>query len=265
MPDAAPFVDLCRSVESQGIESIHVPLANSLSDALTLAIAAGMETAQVKFRIGWNFPAVLASLRGHDMKNAWAALPNRLVFHLHFGHSDFCTEETEQAGEFITNCRALFHESKAPAFEVEGETAEAAFLAIKHSDCLWRLPNRVNQVYADALPVLHFGKEVGLVSAVITRETRQEAFEAAATLLPEHAVERLDDRTVWITPHLWIGMLPGGSEKTAALVGSFEEVARAILEFKRNGISQFRVRGSRESQEMACFGARVIPLVRAME
>ncbi len=257
-PDAARFIGLCRSAESLGVESVHVPLAASLSDALALAIAAGMETAQVRFRIGWDFPAVVASLRGHDMKNAWTALPNRLVFH-------FRSEETERAGEFLSNCRALFHESKTPAFDVEGETAGAAFLAIKQADCLWRLPNRVNQVYADALPVLHFGKEVGLVSAVITRETRQDALDAAATLLPDHAVERLDDPSVWITPHLWIGTLPGGSEKTAALVGSFEEIARAILDFKRNGISQFRVRGWRDWQEMVCFGTGVMPLVRVTE
>ena len=172
-------------------------------------------------------------------------------------------------GAFLANCRGTIRSIRNAGIRCR-ETAGAAFLAIKQADCLWRLPNRVNQVYADALPVLHFGKEVGLASAVIARETRPEALDAAAYLLPEHAVEHLDDPAVWITPHLWTGTVPGRSGKTAALVGSFEEIASSIVEFKRNGISQFLVRGvpgwqGPDRQEMACFGTRVMPLVRAME
>jgi alkanesulfonate monooxygenase len=264
--DPARFIGLCRSAEAMGVESVHVPVAGSLSNALALALAAGAETARVRFRIGWDAAGVLASLFGHEMKTACAALPRRLIFHLSFG-----TEETAldgcfaQAADFLANCRGLFDESMAPAFDVEGDTADAAFLAIKQADCLWRLPSRGNQVYADALPVLHFGKEVGLLGAVMAGPTRQEALETAANRLPEHAVECMDDPAVWITPQLWRGTVPGWGRKTAALVGSFEEIARAILEFKKNGISQFLVRGSGDWQDMICFGARVMPIIRAIE
>jgi alkanesulfonate monooxygenase len=142
-----------------------------------------------------------------------------------------------------------------PRFELEGQTAETAFVAIRQGDCLWRQPHRPNQVYADALPVLHFDKEVGLVAFVIARRTREEALEAAFTLL----VQDVPDPTRWITPCLWLGIDRG------VLAGSFEEVARAILEFRSKGISQIMVRDWPGRNEITDFAANLLPLVRAME
>jgi alkanesulfonate monooxygenase len=154
----------------------------------------------------------------------------------------------------------LLELSEAPEIHVEGQTAEAAFFAIKHADCLWRLPSRPNQVYADALPVLHFGKETGLVSSIIARATRQEALDAAAILLPEFR-DSVDDPASWITPYLWTGGVPG----RVTMLGSFEELAEAIYGFKQNGISQFLFRGWPDGGEMAHFGNGVLPLVRKFE
>src|SRR6266571_1792668 len=78
--DAALFIDLCRRAEAAGVESVHVPVANPLSHAFALATLAGMETAHVRFRIGWDFEGILASLFGHEMKRACAALRGRLIF-----------------------------------------------------------------------------------------------------------------------------------------------------------------------------------------
>jgi hypothetical protein len=246
------------------VESVHVPAATSLSDALALARIAGRETTQVRFRIGWDFRDVLASLLGRELKDACDALPGRLIVHMIFGSGE-PSLNVRSAGEFIANCRALFRELEAPAFHVEGETAEAAFVAIQQADCLWRLPHRPNRVYADALPVLHFGKEAGLLTWVIGRESRQEALEAAASLLPDHATERLDDPACWIGPDLWTGTASGRSGKMAALVGSFEEIARAVHGFKSRGISQILVREWPGRHETVCFGERVMPLIRALE
>src|SRR5262249_24573624 len=174
-PDPARFIEFCRCADTTGVESVHVPMVSDLSQALELAVVAGAKTKHIRFRIGWDFNGVLASLLGQELKNAWATLRGRLVVHM-----SFCSDEAvlngdfEKAGEFLADCRRIFPEFESPEFDVEGETAEAAFLAIKHADCLWRIPNRPNQVYADALPVLHFGKQVGLLTSVIARETRQE-------------------------------------------------------------------------------------------
>src|SRR5262249_8186230 len=98
------------------------------------------------------------------------------------------------------------------------------------------------------------------------RETRQEALKNAAMLLPSNAVEHLDDPTSWITPCLWTGVA-AENVKTAALVGSFQEVAHALHGFTQNGISQFLIRAwpsaeEAADQEMASFGTRVLPIIR---
>ena len=262
--DTTEFVDLCSCAEAYGFESVHVPRATCLSKALALARAAGLETARVRFRIGWDFESVLASLLGPEMKEAWAALEGRLIFHMSFtNEATVRNGYYAQAEEFLMNCRRLFDASAYPQFDVEGETAEVAFVGIKQADCLWRLPNRPIQVYADALPVLHFGKNVGLVSSVVARETLEEARETAARTLA--GVGNLDDAAGWLTPYLWTGNISTRTEKVAALVGSFDEVALAMHGFKKHGIIQFLVRGGHGEHDLECFGKGVLPLVRTME
>src|SRR5262249_15247819 len=101
----------------------------------------------------------------------------------------------------------------------------------------FRRADRPDQVYADALPVLHLGKEVGLVATVVARPTREEAREAAADLAGRRDV----------------------------LAGSFEEVAESILAFQRKGILQFLIRGLPERDFVTSFGAGVLPIVRQQE
>jgi alkanesulfonate monooxygenase len=50
-----------------------------------------------------------------------------------------------------------------------------------------------------------------------------------------------------------------------ALVGSPEEIASAILEYKAIGISQFIFSGWPKLEEMVHFGKAVLPLVRQKE
>jgi alkanesulfonate monooxygenase SsuD/methylene tetrahydromethanopterin reductase-like flavin-dependent oxidoreductase (luciferase family) len=260
------FLRICRDAERVGLESVHVPIATHLADALKLAVSAGRETERIRFRVGCDFNRVLASLTGRELKKASQALGSRLIIHLAFdageaaGNGSFLS-----AGEFITNCRNLFLDGQAPHFDVEGEASEAAFLAIKHADCLWRWAQSPSQVHADARPVLHFGKEVGLMTFVIARETRQEALESATGLLPEINIESASNSAFGITPELQTNIVTICGAKTAVLVGSLEGVARTIHGFKKHGISQFLLRNWSGQQEITGFGERVLPLIRAIE
>jgi len=222
--DAAAVIGVCRLAEGAGVESVHVREA-------ALAMAAGMETSSIKFRIGIGCGAdgMAPAEWVQQVMEARAILGTRLLIHLHLDNA----ESVEWAGEFLDR----LEDSERPEVHVEGETTQAAFLAIQRGDCLWRLPGQPEQVYADALPVIHFGKEVGLVSSIIARATRQEALEAAAALDTE----------------------------PTAMIGSFEEVAEAVHEFKRKSISQFLFRGGPDQQDLMYFGSGVLPLVRARE
>jgi hypothetical protein len=260
-PDGKPpahFIRTCLDAEAAGIESVHVPAGIPVPEALALAIEAGARTAAVRFRIEWEFDGDRAPLFGQELKNAGDILGRRLIVHMPL-QSEEPGEDLRRVCEFIAHCRGLFSESGAPRFDIEGQTANAAFAAIKQADCLWRLPHRPNQVYADALPVLHFDKEIGLIVFVIARQTREDALEAAATLLRQE----VPDPARWMTHYLWSGMVAGSH--IGVLAGSFEEVARAMLGFKNNGVSQVLVREWPGRNEMADFAVNVLPVVRAME
>jgi alkanesulfonate monooxygenase SsuD/methylene tetrahydromethanopterin reductase-like flavin-dependent oxidoreductase (luciferase family) len=242
------------------MESVHVPIASCLPEALELAVMAASETCQVKCRIGWNFSAIMASLPGRELRRVWEIVGNRLIVHMIFDGTETALKGNPiAADELVANCRFLFPAPGGPQWDVEGESAEAAFLAIKRGDCLWRLPNRPNQVRADAVPVQHFGKAAGLQCSAIVRETQGEALEAAAGLFP------VDNPASWITPYLWCGIAHGRERKTAAFVGSYGEVARAMHDFKKSGISQFLIREWPGLKENEGFAARTIPLIRALE
>jgi hypothetical protein len=257
---AAEFLQLCQEAERLGIDSIHIPVSDSLSDALALAASTGIATKRIGFRIGWGVDGVLGSLRGRDLLEASRVLPGRLIIHMSFDdHTP--PERCAAAREFIVNCQVYFGTAETPRFDVEGESAEAAFLGIQYGGCLWRRPHRANQVYADALPVLHLGKESGLVSFVVTRESRQLALEAAAKL----AMKReLDEAGNWITRSLWRGRGQNGEQLTA-LIGAAEEIVAAIDEFGKAGISHFQIREWPDRQELKHCPAEVGRLIRAFE
>jgi alkanesulfonate monooxygenase SsuD/methylene tetrahydromethanopterin reductase-like flavin-dependent oxidoreductase (luciferase family) len=249
-PPLGGFVDLCRAAEAAGYRSIHVPIFNCASESLRFAIAAGDATTAICLRVGWSFESLLASLRGAELARACQALPGRIAVHMRFTGAEPAHDGNYiSAGELIGNLRACCDTAPAPPFDVEGDAAEAAFLAIKHASCLWRLPKRAKQAFADALPVLHFGKPTGLVTRVFARPTAEEAREAAATSFPE---------PLWVTPKLCT------AHGAAALVGSYDEIAGDLGEYHRHGITRLLLRDRPAgTNEMARFAGEVMPRVLA--
>jgi hypothetical protein len=271
--NADAFVDFCRAAEETGFASVHVPIADHFSEAFSLVTLAGSKTTRLSFRIGWSFDGILKSLEGRALYDTWLSLPGRLILHVGFepGQCDQ-NDRFAQAAEFLENCKGLFKEPQRPSFEIEGASAAAAFLAVKHADCLWRPPDRPNQVYADALPVLHFGKQVGLLASAIARNDRAEALEALSKVQSSE-IDRIYDPASWLAPWLWKGQHNGVSGASAfselAFAGSIDEIARALCAFKTSGVSHFLIREwpvmLNGAQELLDFGAAVLPKVRELE
>ena len=129
---------------------------------------------------------------------------------------------------------------------------------------------------------------MGLLVSMIARPTTAEAMDAAGTLVDSLAatspttqrdfVARSDSVAFtgtyarattggdgWLGPCLWNGAVPYLGAPAIALVGSAEEVASAILDYERTGISQFLFMGWPDIDEMSFFSQAVVPLVRARE
>jgi alkanesulfonate monooxygenase len=210
-------------------------------------------------------------------------------------------ERYARTGEFLAICRALWrgervtHAGKyyqmedarlnlsvpAPEIFIGGNSDAATALALEHGDCLWRVPEPPSTLRGKIAPLLDAGKEAGLLMSLIARPTREEALRAARALVASAgASRRTHDEfasrsdsvaftsayraadTEWLTPTLWTGAVPYLGAPSMGLVGSFDDVAEAILDFQAIGISQFLFLGWPDEEELALFASEVMPRLR---
>ena len=174
---------------------------------------------------------------------------------------------------------------RAPEIFIGGASAQAAELTIRHGQCLWILPDRTDKLRAHIAPLLAAGVEAGLLISLHVRPTREEAIQSAHEMLESLGKKPLDvhDKfkkksdsvawrsayeladSEWITDTLWTGAVPYLGAPAIALVGSPDDVASAILDYRRIGITQYLFMGWPDDQEMAIFARDVLPIVRRRE
>lgn len=181
-----------------------------------------------------------------------------------------------------------FHSPKrrTPEIYFGGASKAAVEVAIKHASCFFTLPTTQEKFKQRTLPLIKNGVEVGIICSVITRPTHQEALAHGDDLLKqmkgkERVVHKnfskksdsvaftstiaLAETDSWITPWLWTGLVPYLGAISISIIGSYEEVAAAIIECQDMGITQFLFIGYPDMEEMIHFGEGVLPLVRKME
>jgi alkanesulfonate monooxygenase SsuD/methylene tetrahydromethanopterin reductase-like flavin-dependent oxidoreductase (luciferase family) len=205
--DISTFVECCRQAERAGMDSIEADPDVALEAASETGIA-------------------LRVL--HDPRLA-GRTSGRLIVRWPVEHADVAA-----TGLAMARCR---EDLPGVRLDVEGDTADAAWLAIQHADRLFRCADRLDQTYADALPVLHMGTEVGLSAFVIARGTRDEAVAAAGELFGVRGV----------------------------LTGSFAGIAEALDAYRRKGISDILLRGRPGHDDLGAFAEGVLPRVRELE
>jgi alkanesulfonate monooxygenase len=175
-----------------------------------------------------------------------------------------------------------------PELLIAGGSAPARELAIAHGDCWMRLPEPPAALEAAARPVLAAGKTVGLRHSIIGAKSRAEALEIAYALregadrtTPDRHLERnfiarsdstsfkalydVSETTEWLTPVLWTGLVRSHGAPAIALVGSADDIAAALIDFKRAGVGQFILSGWPKAQSMQFFGEEVLPRVRRLD
>jgi alkanesulfonate monooxygenase len=176
----------------------------------------------------------------------------------------------------------------APEIFLGGSSARAADLAARHASCLFRLAREPDQFRDEASGLRESGTELGLLVSLIARPTRREAVRAAEELIAAFGEEtRVVHRNFasasdsvgfrstyalaegadgpWRGECLWVGAVPYLGAPAIALVGSFDEVARALVEYRSNGVSQVLFMGWPDLEEMTLFGREVLPRLRELE
>lgn len=168
-----------------------------------------------------------------------------------------------------------------------GNSEQAVQLAIRHADCLLTFPDAPVRLAQRVRPALASGTRVGLLLSIIAKSTRTEAIDAAQALIDkagEQAREvqsnirnRLDSvgfRSVfdlaekddaWLTPYLWTGAVPYLGPPAIALVGSADDIVKAIWEYRDIGVTEFLFTGFPDLEQMRFFGAEILPGIRRRE
>ncbi|HYC90758.1 MAG TPA: LLM class flavin-dependent oxidoreductase [Thermoanaerobaculia bacterium] len=175
--------------------------------------------------------------------------------------------------------------SRAPQIYVGGTSEGARGVAERHADCLLVPADVPSRVASSIAPILRKGVEVGVRATVIARRTRKEAVDAAHAFRDSapawvhgpmtQLVERSDSHLLrnafanaskeWLTPWLWTGAVETQGAMSILIVGSYDDVAGALLEYHAAGITQFILSGWPKREEMQIFGSEVMGRVRRRE
>jgi alkanesulfonate monooxygenase len=174
-----------------------------------------------------------------------------------------------------------------PELFIAGGSDAARNLAISQGTLWMRLADAPENLKPSIAPVLAAGKEVGLRASIIARPKREEAVRAAYGLVSgldpslrdgekeRHFILKSDSVSIretyalaereWLNPWLWTGAVRTHGAPAVALVGSFEEVARALIDYASLGVTQFILSGWPKLDEMILFGQEILPRVRKLE
>jgi alkanesulfonate monooxygenase len=192
--------------------------------------------------------------------------------------------EVDFEGRWYRVARAWVRTRAAkPEIYVGGSSDAAAAVALKHADCRLIPADVPSRVAAQIAPMLRVGKEAGVRCMVIARRTRAEAREAAERfrasvpvdylLRQANYVDHSDSQMIrgayaraadeWPTPWLWTGAVRTHGTMMVAIVGSYDDVAEALLEYRAAGVTQFILSGSPKLEEMCIFGEEVMGRLEA--
>ncbi len=327
VPDFEAHLRFCRHAEECGIESLLTAFGFHRPDPIVMATALGMATTRIKFMVAVR-SGVASPTSFVQQVNTVAALTNgRICINVVAGHTpaeqryygDFLShdERYERTDEFLTICRAFWRgeaevnftgryyqveggklnlpflapDRATPEIFLGGGSEKADALAMRHADCLWRLPDTLERVRERTGPLLEQGTEVGLLVSLICRETREEAVRDAYAMLETLDSKRTDAKKThaefskksdsvafnstyalaagaesdFPAPFLWTGAVPYLGAPACAILGSPDEVVDALFAYRDAGISQFLFMGWPDLDEMSIFAREVLPRVRARE
>jgi alkanesulfonate monooxygenase len=177
--------------------------------------------------------------------------------------------------------------ARGPELYIAGNSEEARRLAISQGSCWMMMADAPSKIAPKVGPVLHAGRSVGVRLAIVGGRTRAESLDAAREMAIRAAAQ-LDEKSAeqrfvgntdavslrttyaladheWLTPWLWTGLVRTHGAPCVALVGSPDDIADGLMEFKSIGVTQFILSGWPKLDEMLFFGREILPRVRERE
>jgi len=320
LPDMKGWVRFARNAEEAGIESVLLSFSRYEPDTFHVACAVGQATAKLKFIAAYRLGLMQPAMFVQQVNTLSGLIGGRIALNIvagssppeQRGYGDFLEhdERYARAEEFLKICHSfwkndgdvdfegkyyrleggklhtpfLAQDRTAPEIYVSGQSDAGQRLALRQASCWLRVIDTPEKL---SISVAHFrehGVEVCLRLSVICRSSREEAIEAAMSMLPgediskqERAIlSRSDSQTLkgaleaadnigWMNRNLWAGLVPYYGSSAITLLGSPKELADRFLEYKRIGVTQFIIAGWPKLDEMLIFGRKVLPLVRHAE
>jgi alkanesulfonate monooxygenase len=320
LPDVDGWVRFSRVAEESGIESVLLSFSRYEPDTFLISCAVGGATSKLKFiaayRTGFMQPAMFVQ----QINTLSGLIGGRVALNIvagsstveQRGYGDFLEhdERYARADEYLAICRSFWRNEREvdfngkycrveqgvvrtpflapdrsdPEIYISGHSEQAKHLALTRGSCWVRLIDTPEKLSSLVAHFREHGVEVCLRLCVICRPTRQDAIEAARSMLPDEdtgrqergILSRSDSQTLkqalaaadnigWLNDNLWAGLVPYYGSSAMTLLGSPEELAGIFLEYGRIGITQFIISGWPKLEEMRIFGREVLPLVRRAE
>ena len=166
---------------------------------------------------------------------------------------------------------------KAPEIYVSGHSEQSERLAWAQGTCWLRVAESPKKLQPIVARTRERGLAVCLRCCLLCRPTRGEAVEVAQSLLPADAKEsttRLKDDSqmyregnevtsdaFWPEPWLWTGLVPHYGPVWTTMIGTPDELASALLEYKRIGVTEFIISGWPEVATVDLFGREILPRI----
>ncbi|HEX5732709.1 MAG TPA: LLM class flavin-dependent oxidoreductase [Blastocatellia bacterium] len=320
LPDMDGWARFAHSAEEAGIESVLLSFSRYEPDTFFIACAVGQATTKLKFIAAYRLGLMQPAMFVQQVNTLSGLIGGRIALNIvagsspseQRGYGDFLThdERYARAEEFLAVCHAFWRgkaevdfdgkyyrvergqlltpflapDRTAPEIYVSGQSEAGQQLALSKASCWLRLIDTPEKLSRSVARFRECGVEVCLRLCVICRSSREEAIEAARSMLPDEEISkqerailtRSDSQTLkqalaaadnigWMNRNLWAGLVPYYGSSAITLLGSPEELAKIFLEYKRIGVTQFIIAGWPKLDEMLIFGREVLPLIREAE
>lgn len=170
-----------------------------------------------------------------------------------------------------------------PEIFVSGHSQVSKDLAAAQASCWLRVLDTPEKIASEVAEMRSRGLEVCLRMGIICRPSRVEVLEVIDQILDYiyekdkklNLPNRLDSQMyreaaaapegAWLNENIWAGFKPFCGPVWTTLAGKPDELAQALLEYKKIGVTQFILSGWPEVDEVEIFGREILPLIRAAE